>query len=340
MGPPKCGKTSLLTKYMTGKCFSEEMIENDRTINYNVNLIYRSQNLTLEELNDKKNWNFSIKLVDYNLTEENTNNKNELCDIDGIIMCFDVTSKASFELLESFYRNYINTRWPFVPKILVGCLSDLLKVDSENMDFSIDGIHAIVCTALENLNIDNVFLRIFKKSAEKLRIDQENLRKHELEIFESDFLNTDLLIKPQKGELKKKIREIPIHHIKNDEIVSKKRYNADAFIRCKKVNAEKLSGAEKLFNHEKSRCKEENRFIEKMTQTSSNNENKLKYFNSCGLIFLAVMLFLFLASCCCEVKVKDTCFSIYHGSKAFLNESIDTFSELILNAADFSNNYL
>ena len=29
MGPPKCGKTSLLTKYMTGKCFSEEMIEND-----------------------------------------------------------------------------------------------------------------------------------------------------------------------------------------------------------------------------------------------------------------------------------------------------------------------
>jgi GTPase SAR1 family protein len=328
MGPPKCGKTNLISKYMTGKFFSEEKITNDKTINYSVNLIYRSANLTMEEINDKKKWNFSVKLIDYNLNEKHVNIENELCDIDGIIMCFDITSKASFELLESFYRNYISKRWSCVPKILVGCKSDLLK-ENVDINLSIDGIHAVNCTASENSNVDHVFLNIFKISADKLRIEHENLRKHELEIFESDFLATDLLLDNQKFK-QKQIREIPIEHIKNHEIMPRKGCN-DAFIKWSEINVKALNEIENLYTKQELQKKEENRFIEKMTQTNSINENKLTPLFIYGLLFIAGILTIIL-TCCFEIK--DKCFGLNH-------ESIfDSFNELFIHAADFSNKFL
>lgn len=327
IGPPQCGKTSLITKYMTGK-FPYVLHAEDKNINYNINLIYRPPNLKFEELNDKKNWNFSATIFDFNIDEHN----NDLQNIDTLIMCFDITSKVSLHLLENFYRTYIITRWPFVPKILVGCLSDLLKDDDVDISISIDDIHAIKCSALENENVEQTFLKSFKLAAEKF----ENVKKYELEDLETEFLQTDVAVTQtyignnESGIMK--IREIPIQHIKSNEFDDCKNWtNVD----CTKFETLFLNNQSE---EESIRIKETKKFEEKMTQTNSTNgANKLKIFFLFILLFIASITLL-VASCSCQVK--DACVNIYHDSKTFLNESIDSFNELIVHATDFSTNFL
>ena len=317
IGPPKCGKTSLIKKYMTGRF--PEMLANDSMINYNVNLIYKTKDLTCDELNE--NWNFSISLLDYNLNER-SDIKAELTNIDVLIMCYDATSKASFELLESFYRNYIKIRWPNVPKVLVGCLSDLLKDENGHINKSIDGLEAIQCAAFDGFNVDEIFLKSFKKAIDHTVINRKQIKKDELENFEMDRL------KISNNKEKVIIREIPVQHFKiNENEIPIKWHKVE-------VQAPQMAKIEKP----KSKLNEyqcTTVIVEKVQQTASKKFFKLKLI-MCLLILLFTG-FLMLTSYCCQ---ETRFFSIYRGSKAFLNESLGSFNncfnELLIHATDIS----
>ena len=140
IGPPVCGKTSLINTYMTGQF--NGYIPHNIIRQYDVNFVCKSKELCDLSLftsdrfifnNDNENTNFYFKLYDYDIEKSNSIQflkDDELNQVDLIILCYQSFSKSSKDLLLTNFNHIIKSQWPKAPILLVSCLSDLNKDNS------------------------------------------------------------------------------------------------------------------------------------------------------------------------------------------------------------------
>jgi GTPase SAR1 family protein len=326
IGPPKCGKTTLITKYMTGRL--PDLLDNS-LVNYNINLIYH------DEVTKSKNWNFSTSIVDHELYLDN----DEFNNIDVLILCFDISSKESFKLLQRFYDSSIKTRWSDVPKLLVGNLCDLLVSDDAGTleKISIDDYEVMKCSALDSLNVDRIFEKSFKLAAEKFIMNQ----KIEFNIFQSEISKLDLVdnIEVSMSLNKKRIVEIPILNINSKNECNYDDSNVANLNISKRNDARvELNEFENIPQLEKTLLISPLMNIKEKRYKPSQKSVKIFKTKRSFLLILAIISILIITMYCC--KDNDTFLYFFNKSKGLLKSFNNYFNELVIHAAEVPGHFL
>jgi GTPase SAR1 family protein len=175
LGEPQCGKSSMLSLYMTG---DENFKNNENTrysINFNVKLKDLGLNFTeqneFKQINMNRNESYSIKLYDYQMNKSNEEqflNEHELDHPDVLLYCYKSGSRLNDNLIEMLKQKYGND----VPVVLASCKADIVEsslihnlpfeTTSEKLKSKFGADCHLYCSNVRKLNIDKVFNETFK----------------------------------------------------------------------------------------------------------------------------------------------------------------------------------
>jgi GTPase SAR1 family protein len=193
LGPPVSGKTSLINTFMSGQYCG--YIPHNAITRYDVNFVVAGEEFSK---------NYFFKIYDYDIFKSNSQQflkDDELSNIDVIILCFKNIS-AHRELLLTHFKIILNKKWPSVPILLASSFSDLKNkcswmgelldndsFTSQNFIKDFGASDLILCSSLENSNINDVFLKAFKLAlainkpneiSNTITIGEEEIRKEQL----------------------------------------------------------------------------------------------------------------------------------------------------------------
>jgi GTPase SAR1 family protein len=188
LGPPSCGKTNLIHRYMTDRFLGPA--PKSSVQRYDVNYIMKEKDyeqFSNDVPTNALQRNFNFKVYDYDINKSNSDqylNDNELYQVDVIILCFDLTSK---KLLKTKYKTCIDQTWSTsVPVVLVSCQNDLFYknddkqpfIQNEKGFFQTDEMRDLQslcktfssslyfeCSAYSGINVEHVFDGAFKLAA-------------------------------------------------------------------------------------------------------------------------------------------------------------------------------
>jgi len=206
LGEPQCGKSSMLSLYMTG---DENFKNNENTrysINFNVKLKDLGLNLTeqneFKQINMNRNESYSIKLYDYQMNKSNEEqflNEHELDRPDVLLYCYKSGSRLNDNLIEMLKQKYGND----VPVVLASCKADIVEsslihnlpfeTTSEKLKSKFGADCHLYCSNVRKLNIDKVFNETFKLAVRhriKSIIMNEKLKQQQQEMTQESVLRS------------------------------------------------------------------------------------------------------------------------------------------------------
>ncbi len=206
LGEPQCGKSSMLSLYMTG---DENFKNNENTrysINFNVKLKDLGLNLTeqneFKQINMNRNESYSIKLYDYQMSKSNEEqflNEHELDRPDVLLYCYKSGSRLNDNLIEMLKQKYGND----VPVVLASCKADIVEsslihnlpfeTTSEKLKSKFGADCHLYCSNVRKLNIDKVFNETFKLAVRhriKSIIMNEKLKQQQQEMTQESVLRS------------------------------------------------------------------------------------------------------------------------------------------------------
>lgn len=165
VGDSSCGKSALAIR-LTHSLFSENYIPTE----------FESHTTEIET----QGGCVKLTLQDVSGTKERTEVRKlayEGCD--AILICFDVTDKASYESIETRWVPEITSVSPGIPVFVAACKKDLAESDDEtdNDDVfqkevetlveKIGAVGYLECSASTNYNVEQIFHQILEAKTQK-----------------------------------------------------------------------------------------------------------------------------------------------------------------------------
>jgi GTPase SAR1 family protein len=208
LGEPQCGKSSMLSLYMTG----DENFKNNENTRYSINFNAKLKDLGLNstELNEFKqinnninrNESYSIKLYEYQMNRSNEEqflNEHELDHPDVLLYCYKSGSRLNDNLIEMLKLKYGNN----VPVVLASCKADIVEsslihnlpfeTTSEKLKSKFGADCHLYCSNVRKLNIDKVFNETFKLAVRhriKSIIMNEKLKQQQQQMTQESVLRS------------------------------------------------------------------------------------------------------------------------------------------------------
>jgi GTPase SAR1 family protein len=337
IGPPVCGKTSLIHTYMSG-CFRGYIPHNIIT-RYDVNFVCKPND-------SDKSLSFQFKLYDYEIEKSNSFQflkDDELNQVDVILLCYQTFSDSSKFLLRTKFKSFIKEKWPNTPVLLVSCFSDLLKSNAsslidDKLAFLDDDLNRLqilesdkslmkemgalkhyYCSALEKFNIDKLFRDAFK-----------------LAIKQRIYNNAKLISTSSKNASTNDSQELDIGKtkIENIPMLAIEASNVPPIIQLKK-NIIDLENYKREMDYKQKRIQcmntinniEENKQHER-SQKIKNSFSLARFLTT--LMFLIFMIMYLLSIKYCTTN-KEHCNEIYELTMEVIDDSMSSLNESYTN---------
>jgi GTPase SAR1 family protein len=334
IGPPVCGKTSLIHTYMSGGFHG--YIPFDVITRYDVNFVCKPND-------SDKSLSFQFKLYDYEIEKSNSFQflkDDELNQVDVILLCYQTFSDSSKYLLRTKFKQVIKQKWPNTPIILVSCFSDLLKSNAsslidDKLSFLDDDLNRMqilesdkslmkemgalkhyYCSALEKYNIEKLFRDAFKLAIKQRIYNNAKLISTSSKITKNDKKGSDIP--------KEKIENMPLLAIESSTIppiiqLKKNILDLENYKREMDYKQKKIQCLNKINILNESDYKK---------ASSQNNFSLAKFLTT--LMFLIFMIMYLLTIKYCATN-KDHCNEIYELTLEVIDDSMSSLNESYTN---------